>query len=66
MVTYRKELERKGWHRPFLLRIGLIGLGLFIGLLGLFAWSLEQEKGGWIWKGMNQTMVDMAERICSA
>lgn len=47
MVTYRRQFERRGWHRPPLLRFVLVVLGVLLGLVGWVAWALEQEKGGW-------------------
>lgn len=47
MFTYRKELERKGWHRPLPVRVVLVVLALFVGLYGWFEWTMEQDKGGW-------------------
>ena len=46
MVTYRKELERKGWHRPWPVRVMLVVVGVVLVLAGLVAWGLEQEYGG--------------------
>lgn len=44
--TYRSDLEQRGWHRPWPLRVvlGLVGVPLI--LAGLVGWALEQEYGG--------------------
>ena len=47
MFTYRKVLERRGWHRSWALRVVLVLLGAFVIMSGWFMWTLEQEKGGW-------------------
>lgn len=47
MVTYRREYERRGWHRPLPVRVVLFSLGVLAGLIGWVAWTMEQEKGGW-------------------
>ena len=46
MVTYRRDLERKGWHRPWPLRAFLLLLGPALTFLGLVFWSLEETYGG--------------------
>ena len=46
MVTYRRDLERKGWHRPWPVRVAAVFLGIPIFLLGMVAWSLEDIYGG--------------------
>lgn len=58
MVTYRRELERKGWHRPFPVRILLLIVGLGLLLAGWVAWDLEQEKGGWEGSGLGHFVVE--------
>ena len=58
MFTYRKELERRGWHRPWPVRLVLVVAGLFIGLIGLVGWSLEKDKGGWEGSGLGHHMVE--------
>lgn len=45
--TYRRGLERRRWHRPWLVRVALVALAVFVGLFGFVGWSLEQEKGRW-------------------
>lgn len=46
MITYRKDLARKHWHRPWPVRIGLVVVGLVLLLAGSLGWSLETEYGG--------------------
>lgn len=46
MVTYRKDLTRKHWHRPWLVRIALVIVGLVLVLAGSVAWSIEDVYGG--------------------
>jgi hypothetical protein len=46
MVTYRKPLERKGWHRPWPVRVVLVLLGLPLVAWGFAEWALEEEYGG--------------------
>lgn len=58
MFTYRRELERKGWHRPWLLRLFLVVVGLFVGLLGFVGWSLEKDMGGWEGSDLGHHMVE--------
>jgi hypothetical protein len=47
MGTYRKDLERNGWHRPWPLRIVSVVVSVTLLLTGWVAWALEQDKGGW-------------------
>ena len=58
MVTYRKELERKGWHRPWPIRVLLVVVGVGLLLGGWVAWDLEQEKGGWEGSGLGHHMIE--------
>lgn len=46
MVTYRKDLSRRGWRRSGLARVlfGLLGVALLF--VGVEAWALEIEYGG--------------------
>ena len=46
MVTYRKNLARKGWRRsgPARVLFGLLGVALVF--VGIEAWALETEHGG--------------------
>jgi hypothetical protein len=46
MVTYRKDLAKKHWHRPWPVRVGLALLGLVLLLAGLVGWELEDVYGG--------------------
>ena len=46
MFTYRKDLAKKHWHRPWPLRVLLLLLGLFICLIGAVGWSIENVYGG--------------------
>ncbi|MEN8240088.1 MAG: hypothetical protein ABFR53_12915 [Actinomycetota bacterium] len=46
MVTYRKDLAREHWHRPWPVRILLVILGPVMILAGLVGWSLEETYGG--------------------
>jgi hypothetical protein len=61
MVTYRRELERKGWHRNGLVRLVLVVAALFVGLLGYVTWTFEQDKGGWEDSGLGHHMVEAGE-----
>ena len=58
MVTYRRHLERRGWHRPWPLRLILIVLGGFVVVFGLLLWSFEQDKGGWEGTELGHFMVE--------
>ncbi len=57
MFTYERELERRRRHRPWLLRVVLVVLGLLVTLFGWLMWSLEQEKGGWEDSGLGHFVV---------
>lgn len=57
MFTYRRHLERRGWHRPWPLRVVLVVLGVVVTLSGWFMWTLEQEKGGWEGSGLGHFVV---------
>lgn len=46
MVTYRKDRARKHWHRPWLVRILLVIMGLVLLLAGAIGWGLEEVYGG--------------------
>jgi hypothetical protein len=46
MVTYRKDLARKGWHRSGLVRVLLGLLGVALVFVGTEVWALETEYGG--------------------
>jgi hypothetical protein len=46
MVTYRKNLEKKGWHRPWPIRILSAVIGLILFMAGGLGWALETEYGG--------------------
>lgn len=46
MVTYRKSLEKKGWHRPWPIRLLLLLVGFVLFVLGGVLWELETEYGG--------------------
>lgn len=46
MVTYRKELAREHWHRPWPIRVLLVLLGVVLIMAGGVAWSLEDVYGG--------------------
>ena len=46
MVTYRRDKARKHWHRPWLVRVLLVVLGLVFLLAGAVGWSLEDVYGG--------------------
>ena len=46
MVTYRRDLEKKHWHRPWPVRIVFVVMGVVLVLAGLVAWSLEDVYGG--------------------
>ena len=66
MFTYRREQERKGWHRPWPLRLLFVVVALFVGLLGLVGWSLEKDMGGWDDSGLGHHMVEedqLANRV---
>lgn len=45
-MTYRKSLEKKGWHRPWPIRILSVILGFGLFYLGAALWALETEYGG--------------------
>ena len=60
MVTYRKELERKGWHRPPAIRVLLAVAGVLVVLLGWVMWTFEQEKGGWEGSGLGHFTEEQA------
>ncbi len=46
MVTYRRDQARRHWHRPWPVRVVLVGVGVVVVLVGLVGWSLEGEYGG--------------------
>lgn len=46
MVTYRKSLERRGWHRPWPIRILSVFIGLVLLVAGVAIWELETMYGG--------------------
>lgn len=46
MVTYRKSLEKRGWHRPLPIRILSVFIGLVFFVAGGLGWALETEYGG--------------------
>ena len=58
MVTYRKELARKGWHRPVPVRVFAVVAGALLVLLGLVMWTFEQEMGGWEGSGLGHHSVE--------
>lgn len=62
MFTYERELERRGWHRAWPLRVVLVVLGSFVVLSGSLMWSLEQEKGGWEGSGLGHFVVGEDEQ----
>ena len=57
VFTYERELEPRRWHRPLLLRVVLLLLGLLVTLSGWLMWTLEQEKGGWEESGLGHFVV---------
>ena len=46
MFTYRKDLAREHWHRPWPIRVFLVLLALILILAGFVGWALETEYGG--------------------
>lgn len=45
-MTYRKDLEKKGWHRPWPVRTVSVFVGLVLFAAGGLGWALETEYGG--------------------
>lgn len=46
VFTYRKSLERRGWHRPWSVRVLSVIVGLLLLVAGGVGWALETEYGG--------------------
>lgn len=46
LLFTRRDLTKKGWYRPLLIRIILVVFGLFVLFVGGVLWSLEEEYGG--------------------
>ena len=46
MVTYRKSIEKKGWHRPWPIRMLSVAVGFGLFHVGAAVWALETEYGG--------------------
>ena len=46
MVTYLKDAEARGWHRPWPARVLLVLVGGFLILMGMAGWAFENEYGG--------------------
>lgn len=45
-MTYDRNLEKKGWHRPIPIRIFMVLIGLVLFLAGNVGWDLESIYGG--------------------
>ena len=46
MVTYRRDAEARGWHRPWQARALLVIVGIVLILMGMAGRAFEDEYGG--------------------